>query len=399
MTERAPEPAAVAAPPRGVFGGAAWRLGRISGIEIAIDHSWLLIFALITFSLRTRLSLEHESWSAGQAWGSAVVTSLLFFASILLHELGHSLTAQGLGLRVKSITLFVFGGVAQLSEEPHRPRDEILIAAAGPLVSVGLAIAFGAAGGLFVSSDGLAELVASQLVWLSRINLVLAIFNCVPGFPLDGGRVLRGIVWAITGSFERATSIAATSGSIVAYGLILLGIFQALVYRQFVGGLWLAFIGWFLLNAARASVSQVVIQGILSRIQAGRVMESVQEACVTGAESVTQLTSNAVLLHGRRTFYVVDRAGSLAGLVTLGELAEVPIEERAGCRVDDVMLPLEQLAIVEANESAWVALRRMTERGVNQLPVLMEGRLVGAVTRERLLGVVQASLALREGGS
>ena len=385
---------ASALPPRGVLGGGAWGLGRISGIQIAVDHSWILIFALITFSLSGQFSRAHESWSQVHAWSAAIVTSLLFFTSIVLHELGHSLTAQRLGLRVRSITLFVFGGVAQLESDPKRPRDEVVIAIAGPLVSLALAGLFQLVRNSLQVDSTAGESLAAMTGWLARINWMLAAFNCVPGFPLDGGRVLRGLVWAATGSFARATSVAAASGTLIAYGLIVLGIVAALGTGQIVGGLWLAFIGWFLLSAARSSVGQLAVERILSRVRAGEVTESIAEACVSGAETVADLASEAVLRRGLRTFYIVDSSTRLRGLVTLRELAAVPVADRPVVRVDQVMVPAERLFVLHPDESAWAAIRRMAERRVNQLPVVADERLVGAVTRERLLQLVQGGLAL-----
>jgi Zn-dependent protease len=380
-------------PPRGVFGGSVWRLGRVSGIEIAIDHSWLLIFALVTFSLRSQFTAAHEDWGRGEIWTTAVVTSLLFFVSILLHELGHSLTAQRLGVGVVSITLFVFGGVAQLRSEPKRPRDEVLIALAGPLVSIGLGLGFQAmAAAIGEDSDG--QWVAI-LSWLGRINTVLAVFNLVPGFPLDGGRVLRGLVWAVTGSFERATSVAAASGSVVAYTLILFGIATALLGGQVIGGLWLAFIGWFLLTAARATAGQVVIESILSRVRSDDVMEPIGRVCLTGRESVADLIMQSVLRYGYRTFYVVDPVGTLLGIVTLRELAGVDPDERARTPAESVMTPIDRLHVLSPENTGWEAFRTMAEAGVNQLPVVRGRQVLGAVTRERLLGVVQAGADLQ----
>jgi Zn-dependent protease len=377
-----------------VLGGGAWGLGRISGIQIAVDHSWILIFALITFSLAGHFARAHEGWSPVHAWSVAIVTSLLFFTSIVLHELGHSLTAQRLGLRVRSITLFVFGGVAQLESDPKRPRDEIVIAIAGPLVSLALAGLFQVVGASLPTGSTATDTLVAMATWLARINWMLAVFNCVPGFPLDGGRVLRGLVWAATGSFARATRVAAAFGSVIAYGLIILGIVAALGTGEIVGGLWLAFIGWFLLSAAKSSVGQIAIERILSRVRSGEVTESIAEACVSGAETVADLASEAVLRHGLRTFYVVDPSARLRGLLTLRELAAVPVADRTVVRVDQVMVPAERLSVLHPNETAWAAMRRMAERGVNQLPVVSDGRLLGTVTRERLLRLVQGGLAL-----
>jgi Zn-dependent protease len=383
--------ASAARPPRGVFGGSAWSVGRVFGIELAVDHSWVLIFALITVSLGGSFAAENPDWGPLAAWGAALVASLLFFASIVLHELGHSLTAQRFGLRVRSITLFVFGGMAQMASQPRRPRDEVLIALAGPVVSMGLGAGFLAAAGAFDGAGGTGAVV---FAWLGRINVILALFNVVPGFPLDGGRVLRGILWSVTGSFERATHIAATSGSLFAYGLMALGAVSVLFGGPIVGGLWIAFIGWFLLTAARATAGQVVIERILERVIAGQAMESVAGACLGGDERAADVAAEAVLRRGQRTFYIVDPAGDLRGLVTLRELVGIPAEERSNTRVDAVMIPAPELAIIGPLETGWAAFARMAERSVNQLPVVANGRLLGALTRERLIALVQAGLAL-----
>lgn len=384
-----PEDGAARQPVRGVFGGQAWGLGEISGIQIAIDHSWILIAALISFSLASHFGGEYPDWGPVATWGTALVTSGLFFLSLVLHELGHSLVAQRLGVGVRSITLFVFGGVAQLDSEPKRPRDEILIAVAGPLVSLALAVTF----------EGLARVVDSEmaggmLTWLGRINWMLALFNCLPGFPLDGGRVLRGIVWGITGSFERATRLAAASGSLLAYGLILMGIVGVIGSGQIVGGLWLAFIGWFLLSAARASVGQLVLERVLSRVPVGQVAARVDDTCIGADTTVESLVNEAVLGRGIRTFYVTDSNGHLLGLISLKELVGVRPADRPTTRADEIMRPAVELFSITLSENAWTAFLQMARHGVNQLPVLEGRKLLGAVSRERLLALVQGDLAL-----
>jgi Zn-dependent protease len=391
--QRGPDPASRR--PRGVFGGTAWSIGRVADIELAVDHSWVLIFLLITVSLGGSFAHEHPDWSAVAAWGAAIAASGLFFASILLHEFGHSLVAQRHGLRVRSITLFVFGGMAQMESQPRRPRDEVQIALAGPLVSVALGAGFLAAASASRGAPDADSVAAAVTEWLGRINLILAAFNVVPGFPLDGGRVLRGILWAVTGSFERATGIAATCGSLFAYGLMSLGVVTALFGGQIVSGLWLVFIGWFLLSAARATVGQVVIERILQQVVASDAMESVRGACLTGGENAAEVAVEAVLRRGQRTFYIIDRTGGLRGLLTLRELVRIPADERAHTRVDEVMIPAFELATIGPKETGWTAFARMAERNVNQLPVVMDGQLLGALTREQLIALVQAGMALR----
>jgi Zn-dependent protease len=380
--------------PRGVFGGSAWGIGRVAGIEIAIDHSWVFIFLLITLSLAARFGSEHQDWSAVERWSAALLASPLFFASILLHELGHCLVAKRLGITVRSITLFVFGGVAKLESEPKRPRDEVVIALAGPTVSVALGLGFLGLVELLPAESEPAGVLWTAFGWLGSINLVLAAFNAVPGFPLDGGRVLRGIIWATTGSFERATTVAAALGSGVAFALIALGIVSALFAGQWIGGLWLVFIGWFLFSAARATAGHAVLERALNRLRVETSMASLEGACLSGHETVEEVASGPVLHRGLRTLFVVGASGALRGLVTLRELARVPASQRPFKTVHEIMVPVEQLSVLDPRESLWVAFKRMAESGVNQLPVVDRGRLLGVVTREQLVALVQAHLTL-----
>ena len=366
----------------------------MAGIELAIDHSWLLIFGLISFSLSRTFAAEQGSWGQLEIWTAALLAAVLFFASILLHELGHSLVALRLGVPVRSITLFIFGGLARLDRDPERPRDEVAIALAGPLVSVGLGILFSAAAALLPAATLPAQLVGAVFRWLGTINLVLAAFNAVPGFPLDGGRVLRGIAWAVTGSFARATGIAAATGAAFAWSLMGFGALAAILAGQLLGGLWMVFIGWFLLSAARSTVGQVMLERILSRVQVLEAMESARGACLSGRETVEEVVREALLRRGLRTFFVIGPREELSGLLSLRELAAVPAERREATPVREIMLPVERLTILSPAETGWNALEKMTNQRVNQLPVVDRGRLVGVITREQLLTLVQAALAL-----
>ena len=381
---------------RGVLGGSSWRIGRVSGIDIAIDQSWLLIFLLISMSVSAQLAASHADSAVAVRWGTAVVVAVAFFASIVLHELGHSLVAQALGTRVRSITLFLFGGVAQLESEPRKPAHEVGIALAGPAVSVSLAGVFSVLAGLV----GEPTLAGTGLAWLARVNLALGLFNLAPGFPLDGGRVLRGVLWAATGSFARATRIASASGAGIAVLLMLAGAAVVFGARDWVGGLWLVFLGWFLLSASRNAVGAMEVERILGAVSVRDVLEPVRHAIVSADASVAELVSTHVLRSGLRTLWVVDPTNErLLGIATLRELASVPAENRAGTRVESVMLPVARATSVSAGDTALVGMQRLAAAGVNQLPVLDDGRLVGALTRERLLGLLQAGLWLGDARS
>lgn len=377
--------------PRGIGSSrrTGWSLGKVAGIELAIDYSWLLIFALVTFSLAQQLSSESQTELRTRSWLAAAIVSLVFFASILLHELGHSLTAQRLGLRVRSITLFLFGGVAELVDEARRPSEEILVALAGPLTSVLVGVMFLGLSSI-VGEEG--SLQGRGLAWLGRINLILAAFNVVPGFPLDGGRVLRGVLWAITGDFTRATRAAGACGALFAWLLMALGTLAAVLAGQLVGGIWLVLIGWFLLGAARATVGQEALQRALGQVGVQDILAPVAGSLLDGSETVREVLDTRVLQQGRRTFFVVDTAGQLRGLVALKELAGTSPASRDRRRIAEVMIPVNQLAVASPADSGRAALSLMVERGVSQLPVVSEGRLVGAVTREALLSVVRARL-------
>jgi Zn-dependent protease len=376
----------------GVLGGSAWRVGRVAGIDIGIDQSWFLIYFLISISLSAQLASALPEASPLARWGAALATSALAFTSIVLHELGHSLVAQSLGVRVRSITLFLFGGVAQLESEPRKPSHEVAIALAGPAVSVALGLGFGALARVATE----ATLAREAITWLGRMNLALGLFNLAPGFPLDGGRVLRGVVWAVTRDFARATRVAATAGSLLAGMMMLAGVLVVVAGRDLVGGLWLVFLGWFLLAASRAPGSAVELERVLGKVRIAGLLEPVEHAAVSGRESVADVLASHVLGRGVRTLYAVDGAGKLLGVASLRELAAVPPEARAATSVADVMVPAERAHAVSVSDSALDGLRRLAEARVNQLPALDGGRLVGVLTREHLLVLLEAELRMRK---
>ena len=272
------------------------------------------MFVLITMSLSTHFASQHPKWTSAEHYLFGIMTSLLFFSSVVLHELGHSVIAQNYGIAVKSITLFVFGGVAQMAREPERPVQEFNIAIAGPVVSAALGAGFH---GLSVWLPSAFEGIVAQAQWLGRINLTLAVFNLIPGFPLDGGRVLRAVIWGFTGSFQRATAAATGAGQSVAYIFIMIGISIGLT-GNFVGGLWIAFIGWFLLNAAQSTAAQAKLKFALAGIKAGDVMTTDYLRIPRGI-SIAELVENFLLKHGVRCCMVLD-GDRFSGLVTLQDI-------------------------------------------------------------------------------
>lgn len=369
--------------------GRTLRLGRVFGIEIKLDHSWFIIFILVAWSLAAHyFPMSHPGWTASTYWALGIATSLLLFASVLAHELGHSLVSQAYGNPVRDITLFIFGGAAHMSREPARPRHELWMALAGPATSFLLAALFGL---LWRASAGSPGPVHALSGWLAWINLAVGLFNLIPGFPLDGGRVFRATVWSLTGNLERATRTAAGLGRLVAFGFIFFGVW--LIFRgNWANGLWIAFIGWFLDNAAAQSVRQLALRELLSGHAA---RDAMMADCPHVARSLSlDVAVNEVLLpSGRRCFPVVED-GQLYGLLTLHQIKSVPRERWPFTSVGDVMIRREDLKIVRPEDSLWSVFERMATEDVNQYPVMENGRLLGMVTRDRLLGFVQTQAEL-----
>ena len=368
---------------------AAIPLGRWFGIEVGADFSWLIIALLITLSLSNQFADQHPDWSSANHYSLGLLTSALFFVSIVLHELGHSLVAIRFGIPVRSITLFIFGGVAWLEREPERPGHEFAIALAGPGVSLALSLIFGGVA-LGLGAD---SVLGTAAVWLSRINLSLFVFNLIPGFPLDGGRVLRAILWHFNHSLSRSTTIAAGVGSLVAYAFMGIGVYIALVSGSLFSGLWIGFIGWFLLSAAKSSATHGVAQEVLSRISASEVMDTSCDL-VSPAESLQAVVDRGVLRRGQRCF-LVGTEGNLRGLLTIHEIRAVDQDDWSSTSVQGAMLKLEDLRTIEPGTDLFEGMRVMDEGGVNQLPVVSDGRLVGVLTRERLLGVLRNQMEFR----
>ena len=368
------------------------RIGKILGIPIYLHSTWILIFAAITYSLAEEFTREHASWSVPQAWAVGVFTSLLFFGSLLFHELAHSVVAQHYKIRVVSITLFIFGGVASIERDPSSAFQEFNIAVAGPISSGILAAAFYGIELLF-PSNAIVQAFCSSL-WIT--NALLAVFNLLPGFPLDGGRIFRAIIWGATKNFYRATRVAGASGRFIAYALILFGGYA--VYKgAIVNGLWSVFIGFFLLNAAQESVAQSAIRETLSGLRAADVMS--HEVPIVNRASSLEEYSAEVLRTGRRCHLVVtdDR---LVGMMNVHTLNSVPRSEWAHNSVQSVMIPRERILWATPDEPLLGLLERLLSADINQMPIVSgsdngAAHIIGMVSRDAILRVIQTRSELR----
>jgi len=366
------------------------RLFSVFGIEIRLDISVVIIFALIVFSLGNGLFPQwHPDWSPLQYWVTALGAGIVFFASLLAHELAHSLVARRFGIRVPRITLFLFGGVAEIESDAETPQAEFTIAIAGPLMSLALGVLFGLLATLGIPVDvralllddpqaavaALGPLVTASL-WLSSVNFVLAIFNMIPGFPLDGGRVFRAVLWRVTGDLLLASRVASTTGRWFGWTLMALGLWNLLAHKD-PGGLWFIMIGWFLSHLAAASYTQLVTQRALRALKVRDVMRTRFDT-VPAAASIEDFIENYLLRSSQQLWPVLE-AGRVAGLVALRDVAGIPLLERPRRRVTDVMVPLAGASVLAADALASSALNALLAAGDEPVAVVHEGQVVGIV--------------------
>lgn len=362
----------------------SWRIGSLFGIDIRIDSSWIIIFTFVTWALSSfYFPNRFAGWPQWQYWVIGVVTSLLFFASVLGHELTHSLVAMRQGEEVRSITLFILGGVAELKGEPGSPSKEFSMAFVGPLSSMIIA--------LFFWTISLLVRDFSQPLWaltryLGLINLIIGIFNLIPGFPMDGGRVLRAIIWRITGNLRRATRIASVTGQGIAFLFIIFGIFL-IFSRAFVNGLWMVFIGWFIHSAATRGYKQVVMRDMLKDIMAKDLMNREFET-VSRDLSLQELVEEHILKRRQRAFLVFER-GQLDGIICLDDVKAVPKENWANTRVGDIMTPKEKLEIASPEDDGSSVLAKLVGKKVNQVPVVKGEKVEGILCRSDVLQFLQ----------
>lgn len=365
-----------------LFGEGAIRLGRWFGIEIRLEASWFLVFGLLVFSLYGTLGGQHPALAPNLRWAVALGTSLLFFGSVLLHELAHSVMARRQGIQVRGITLMLFGGVSHLAGEPKRPKDDLAIALVGPLASAAIGGAFLAVAAA-VAPFPVARTVAT---WLGFINLALAAFNLLPGFPLDGGRVLKAVIWAVTGNARRAYHWAIAAGRVVAAAMIFAGVVLAVGLHWTADGLWIGFLGWYLLSGAQASRMQLTVAEILKQHQVRDVLRP-PEAVVRWDDLLSDVVDAWIHQRGHRTLLVCEEA-RLLGLVTLQEIRKVPRNEWDRQMVGQIMIPAGRLAIAVPEQNLFQAFQLMNERGVSQMPVVCQGDLLGLLTREDVVRIL-----------
>lgn len=370
------------------------RIGRLLGIPIELNPSWFLIFFLMVWSLGAQV---FPTWQPGLPtaayWLMGVAAALVLFGSLLLHEMAHSLMSRRYGLEVRRITLFLFGGVSEAPDEMPSPRAEFWIAIVGPLMSLALALGF------FALSYGAGALgapvaLSSVLGWLGVVNVALALFNLIPGFPLDGGRVLRAAVWARTGDMRKATRWASYGGR--AFAVVLIGVGVArLVGGNWFGGLWLGVIGWLLFQAAEGTYSQLKLKEALNQVTVGRLMS--RDVVVMGADLTLQEAVDGYFMALAFGGYpVVDEGGRLVGMVTRAQVKAVPPGRWPEVAVREVMAPIAEVTVVRPEERVGDRLSALMGDGLGRLPVVSEQGLVGVLSQSDVLRYL--SWQVQDGG-
>jgi Zn-dependent protease/predicted transcriptional regulator len=355
--------------------GTSWRVARIAGIEVRIDSSWTVIALLVTYSLYLRFSFLYGSLSTAGAVGIAILGAVLFFGSVLTHELAHALVSQARGIRVQDITLFLFGGATRARVESRGPGDEFLIAVVGPLTSAILAALFGIVAGF--GRDVLSRPLVGTLGYLAWTNLLLAGFNLLPGFPLDGGRLLRSAIWKATGSLGRATRVASVAGQAVGWLLVAAGV-GFLLAGDLAGGIWFAFIGWFLVQAARSSYQELQLREMLRGVEAEDVMAG-DLLRIPPDLSLQDAVDDYFMRYDHGAF-PVDERGRTIGLLTLRGVRRVPREQWSTRRVRDHMVPVGDQVVVAPDARMDGVLGKLQDGEAGRVLVVQDGEVVGIIT-------------------
>jgi Zn-dependent protease/CBS domain-containing protein len=370
-----------------------FRLFRVFGIDIGVHYTWLLIFVFFSWTLaQLYFPQQYPGWSTLAYWVTGVIASLLIFVSVLLHELAHSLVAKRRGMTVKSITLFILGGVSNLEEEPEKPAIEFTMAIVGPVTSLVLAVIFW---GLARVTPNPGTPVGAILSYMSIINLFLGIFNLLPGFPLDGGRVLRSIIWSSTNSLIRATNIATRIGQLFGWALIGVGLFL-MISVSFFNGLWVAFIGWFLNSSADASRKEVTMRERLSHIKV-KELRNINVETIDPKTTVAEMVENIFSKrHGRAV--PVCQEGRLAGIVTITDVKKIPQPRWTETPVEQIMTR-DALYAVSPEDNLYTAIKLIAEHDINQVLVKQEEQCAGLLSRADIIHYLQVTRELGISGS
>lgn len=385
------------------------RLGKIFGIDIQVDWSWFVIFLLITWSLAVTFGQIHRDLSLEMRWGLALLASILFFVSVLAHELAHALAALARGVPVKSITLFMFGGVANIQREPSSPAEEMFITIVGPLTSLLLGavlLVLGTRGTTLIGDAFNGSAILSQLqpfrtisTWLGSVNIMVAIFNMIPAFPLDGGRIMRSIFWAFTKDLRISTRWASLLGQgiawvfIIAGGAMLLGVSVPFLGGGLFNGLWIIFIGWFLNNAAASGYRQVMIQDILGDVPVRRVMQT-QVPMVSSETSVNELVNDRFAqLDGQAL--LVTAGEDVVGMVAMNNVRKSEKSKWDLLSVGEIMTPVSQLEYVTPDQDAADALDRLQRLDLRQIPVMLNNQIIGLLRQKDIMRWLQFQSEVR----
>jgi Zn-dependent protease/predicted transcriptional regulator len=360
-------------------------LGTLFGIKVGLHYSWFLIAILIVFSLLQQFRLENVGWSPGTVFMLALATAALFFTFLLAHEMSHALVAKAKGIPVREITLFALGGVANIEKNAASASHEFLIAVVGPLTSFCLSALCLLLRTLTTDGSGFHVMLS----WLAYINFALAVFNLLPAYPLDGGRILRAALWWRSGNADSATQVAARTGQVAGFVLIALGLFQFFGGAG-LGGLWISFIGWFLLQAAGASYLEV---GFSRALQGVTVADAMITDCVAldAGMTIQRFVDDVLLLNGRRCFTITEN-GTFAGLVTPADVRKIERNRWPEARLIEIMRPLDQVRTVDPETPLRTALEIMGKKDLNQLPVVDHGQIAGIVSRAEVLNLLNTRM-------
>jgi len=382
----------------------SWRVGSIAGIEIGIHYTWLLALFIFTWLLGQGFSINYPGWQSYLYWITGFLATFTLFVSVLIHELAHSLVARARGLPVSSITLFILGGVSNLSEEPEKPGVEFVMAIVGPLTSLALGIIFWIIWYLLTKTWVLPvfsinipaakqTLVVAIVGFLAYTNIALTIFNLLPGFPLDGGRVFRSILWRTTGNLLKATNIASIFGRVLGWGFMALGVILA-IFTQFgfLNGLWFVFIGWFLNSAADNSRYEATLREHLTGVLVEQVMEK-DVSSVRPETNIADLVQTVFIQKRKRAVPVTD-GDNLVGVVTISDIKGLPQEKWPVTPVSQIM-HREPIHAVKPEDDLNTAMKLMAQYDLNQIPVLGQGKLVGVLTRADVINYLHLSEELK----